>query len=274
MPMDPTIRLCRFQIPYDKLPKVGLVISETPLIVQDLTSCGIHDMGGLVSMTSLQTEELIGVLPGTPLPQYDNPRWKVTLLPPIGETQQVWGNGLSVVDVVGDGGEIGIRADSTCNVPKPKLVIVFSSNGGIVGYTIGNNVLGDTERKSPVDVPIKHSFAAGPVLVVGPKEEEVKQWKVDLKIYRNKQEIFHGKSIVGDMHPTFQELRDCLFEHSSGFPNGVALLMGTDLDLVLGKRENPFTLEPGDLVEISISGIGTLRNEVKVIRPRKDLESI
>src|SRR5262249_55441755 len=35
---------------------------------------------------------------------------------------------------------IRIRRDSTWNVPEPELVLVLSSKGKIVGYTIGNDV--------------------------------------------------------------------------------------------------------------------------------------
>ena len=42
--------------------------------------------------------------------------------------------------VRGPGQAIRIRTDSTWDVPEPELVLVLSSRGEIVGYTIGNDV--------------------------------------------------------------------------------------------------------------------------------------
>ncbi|MEK7726766.1 MAG: hypothetical protein AAB354_00065 [candidate division KSB1 bacterium] len=39
--------------------------------------------------------------------------------------------------VVGSGGKVRIRQDATWNVPEPELTLMITSNGKIVGYTIG-----------------------------------------------------------------------------------------------------------------------------------------
>ncbi|MBI2996346.1 MAG: fumarylacetoacetate hydrolase family protein [Candidatus Melainabacteria bacterium] len=302
--------LCRFQIPYYNEPKVGLVLDREEGVIGDLTPKGINSIEQLAKMSSGHMLQELRLLSKTKLQRFDEGRC-AGFLTPIGEKQSVWAAGvtyknsvlareeesgsniyanvyhderpeefpkaLSGRDVVSPYDTIGIRSDSDWNVPEPELVIVFNSKGGIVGYTIGNDVSSrDIEGKNPLYLPqakvYENSFAAGPVLVVGPKEEEVKTWKVNLKIYRNGETIFNGESTVGNMNRTFTELRDCLFNYSSDFHYGVALSTGTDL--VPGTPEKRFTLEPDDLVEISISVIGTLKNRVGVIRPRTDLEPV
>src|SRR5688572_17158181 len=42
--------------------------------------------------------------------------------------------------VVGHGGDVRIRADSSWNVPEPELALVLNNRGRIVGYTIGNDM--------------------------------------------------------------------------------------------------------------------------------------
>src|SRR6478609_3773881 len=41
---------------------------------------------------------------------------------------------------VGSGGLVRIRKDSTWDVPEPELVLVMSSSGKIIGYSIGNDM--------------------------------------------------------------------------------------------------------------------------------------
>ena len=69
--------------------------------------------------------------------------------------------------VVGHGGEIGIRKDSSWNVPEPELAFVVCK-GTIVGYTIGNDVSSRSiEGENPLYLPqakfYDNSCAIGPV---------------------------------------------------------------------------------------------------------------
>ena len=64
---------------------------------------------------------------------------------------------------------------------------------------------------------------------------------------------------VSQIKRTFSELADYLFR-SQQFPHGVVLLTGTGV-----VPADDFTLQPGDVVRIQISGIGTLENPVAVV---------
>jgi 2-dehydro-3-deoxy-D-arabinonate dehydratase len=48
--------------------------------------------------------------------------------------------------VVGCNQPIRVRRDSEWNVPEPELVLVISSRGKVVGYTIGNDVFVEIDR--------------------------------------------------------------------------------------------------------------------------------
>ena len=61
---------------------------------------------------------------------------------------------------VGPGAPIGIREDSTWNVPEPEIGVVLGKNGRIAGYTIGNDVSSrDIEGANPLYLPQAKIYA-------------------------------------------------------------------------------------------------------------------
>jgi 2-dehydro-3-deoxy-D-arabinonate dehydratase len=159
------------------------------------------------------------------------------------------------------GGPVGIRRDAKWNVPEPELALVLNSRGELAGFTIGNDMSSrDIEGENSLYLPqakvYKASCALGPWIVAGPTEVEARQWTIELRILRQGREAFSGTTSVSQIKRSFGELIDYLFR-SQEFPHGAILLTGTGI--VPG---DDFTLAPGDRVQISISGIGTLENEV------------
>ena len=72
--------------------------------------------------------------------------------------------------VQGPGEPIGVRADSTWNVPEPELVLVVTSTLEIAGYVLGNDVSSRSiEGENPLYLPqakvYRWSCAIGPALV-------------------------------------------------------------------------------------------------------------
>ncbi len=72
--------------------------------------------------------------------------------------------------VQGPGDPIGVRADSTWDVPEPELVLVVTSSLEIAGYTLGNDVSSRSiEGENPLYLPqakvYRWSCAIGPALV-------------------------------------------------------------------------------------------------------------
>jgi 2-dehydro-3-deoxy-D-arabinonate dehydratase len=166
--------------------------------------------------------------------------------------------------VVGPGDAVGIRSDAKWSVPEPELAFVINSRGSIVGFTIGNDMSSrDIEGQNLLYLPqakiYEKSCAVGPVVVVGANEGEARTWKIQLAIERKSARVFEGETSVGQIKRTFGELVKYLFR-SQKFPNGAILLTGTGV-----VPPDTFTLQAGDKITISISGIGILENIVTVV---------
>ena len=56
--------------------------------------------------------------------------------------------------IVGHGGLVRIRKDSSWDVPEPELTLVVTASGKIVGYTIGNDMSSrSSEGENPLYLP-------------------------------------------------------------------------------------------------------------------------
>jgi 2-dehydro-3-deoxy-D-arabinonate dehydratase len=166
--------------------------------------------------------------------------------------------------VVGPGEPVGIRTDARWSVPEPELALVFNSRGRLTGYTIGNDMSSrDIEGENLLYLPqakvYSRSCALGPWIVIGPSEDEARGWSIRLEIQRDGRAVFAGETSVGQIKRSFAELAGYLFR-SQSFPGGAVLLTGTGV-----VPPDSFSLQPGDLVRIDISGIGALRNPVVTV---------
>jgi 2-dehydro-3-deoxy-D-arabinonate dehydratase len=158
--------------------------------------------------------------------------------------------------------EVLIRRDSQWNVPEPELTLFANASGKIVGYTIGNDMSSrDIEGENPLYLPqakcYQRSAAIGPCLLVKPKPIDA-DTQIHMSIERNKEIVFSGSISINQMKRKHEELIGYLFMEMD-FPQGVYLMTGTCL-----VPPNDFTLAPDDLVQISIDGIGVLRNNVSI----------
>ena len=166
--------------------------------------------------------------------------------------------------VVGTGDAVGIRRDARWSVPEPELVLVLNSRGALVGYTLGNDMSSrDIEGENLLYLPqakiYNRSCAVGPWLVIGAAEAAARRWTIAISIHRRGRDVFSGSTRVTRIKRSFTELRRYLFR-SQAFPRGAMLFTGTGI-----VPADDFTLQRGDVVTISISGIGTLRNPVMVV---------
>jgi 2-dehydro-3-deoxy-D-arabinonate dehydratase len=80
-----------------------------------------------------------------------------------------------------------------------------------------------------------------------------------LEIRRAGQSVFTGETPVSRIKRSFTDLVRYLFR-SQAFPSGVVLLTGTGI-----VPPDTFTLQAGDSIRISITGIGELENPVEVV---------
>ncbi len=163
--------------------------------------------------------------------------------------------------VVGPGEPIRVRRDTLWCVPEPELALVLSPSLRLVGFTIGNDVSArDIEGENPLYLPqakvYDASCALGPVVTLAAAMPPLHTLTIRLEIERNGTAAFDGSTSVGRMARRLEELIDWLGRDNL-FPDGVVLLTGTGI-----VPPDEFTLQAGDLVRITIDGIGTLTNPV------------
>jgi len=163
--------------------------------------------------------------------------------------------------VVGHGHPIRVRADSKWNVPEPELTLVVSPDLKIVGYTIGNDVSSrDIEGENPLYLPqakvYKQSCSVGPLITLVENMPALPGVEIRLVVRRGGTAAFEGTTTLAQMARTPESLVDWLGREND-FPHGVLLLTGTGI-----VPPDSFNLSPGDSVDITIAGIGTLSNPV------------
>jgi 2-dehydro-3-deoxy-D-arabinonate dehydratase len=286
------MKLCRFTAARSADVRVGLITNGQTLV--DLTDAGVHRMTGLLERANLADELMRMGAAGLTTHALDS----VRLLTPV-ESQEVWAAGVTYLrsrearmvesefsasaydrvydaerpeiffkslpdKIVSPGEAVGIRRDARWNVPEPELTLVINSAGAIVGFTIGNDMSSrDIEGENLLYLPqakiYTRSCAVGPWIVVGPTEDEVRQWTIHLEIRRGTETVFAGDTRAGQIKRPFAELVHYLFR-SQTFPNGAVPLTGAGI-----VPPDSFTLQAHDAVRITISGVGTLENAVTIV---------
>jgi 2-dehydro-3-deoxy-D-arabinonate dehydratase len=163
--------------------------------------------------------------------------------------------------VRGPGEPVAIRSDSTWDVPEPEIALVLSSACEVVALTAGNDMSSRSiEGANPLYLPqakvYDGSCALGPCLVRVPERRDL---QIQLVIERGGAVAFHGTAPSSWLLRTFESLASWLGRGLT-FPAGAVLLTGTPL---IPPAE--FTLAGGDLVRITVEGVGTLANPVQVL---------
>jgi 2-dehydro-3-deoxy-D-arabinonate dehydratase len=163
--------------------------------------------------------------------------------------------------VSGPGEAVAIRSDSTWDVPEPELALVINVHREIVGYTVGNDMSSRSiEGENPLYLPQAKMYSAsaalGPRIALTSEVADARNLKIELVIERDGAEHFRGETSTGQIHRTFDDLVSYLHRGNT-FPDGVVLMTGTGII-----PPDAFTLADGDVVHITIEGIGTLTNPV------------
>jgi len=283
--------LCRFTALSDSDVRVGLVEAGA---VRDLTSAGVRRLDDLLECADPVDQIVRTRRDG--LPEW--PLDRVRLLTPV-ESQEVWAAGVTYLrskqarmeesdfsaraydrvyeaarpeiffkalpeKVVSPGAPVGIRRDARWSVPEAELVLVINSSASIVGFTIGNDMSSrDIEGENLLYLPqakiYTRSCAIGPWIIVGAREDDARQWTIQIEIDRGGEAVFAGETRVDQIKRRFGELVEYLFR-SQAFPRGAMLLTGAGI-----VPPDSFTLADGDRVRITISGVGTLENPVTLV---------
>ena len=162
---------------------------------------------------------------------------------------------------VGPNDIICIRNDSEWTVPEPEFTLVYGEKD-IVAYTMGNDVSArDIEGANPLYLPqakvFRNSCAIGPYLVTTDEIKDPRSVSISLQIHREGSVVFSGETSTANMKRGFEELTEYLFKDNP-VPRGAILLTGVGV-----VPPDDFTLQDGDIVEIAMEGLGTMRNYVK-----------
>ena len=159
---------------------------------------------------------------------------------------------------VGPDEAIGVRTDSTWNVPEPELGVVLY-RGEPVGYTVGNDVSSRSiEGENPLYLPQAKMYdrccSLGPCVATDIQDPHALD--ITMQISRDGNTVYDGATNTAEMVRTCEELISYYTRHNT-VPELAVLLTGTSL-----VPDEGFSLRADDRVTIEIEGIGTLSNPV------------
>jgi 2-dehydro-3-deoxy-D-arabinonate dehydratase len=281
------MQIMKFAMNDDRIPYVGVVLKDE-LVVVGRGETGLTDLLHLIDPAGT-IRDLLGSSKQTV------PVQSVRILAPL-DKQEVWGAGVTYERskvareqesdqaatfydlvyranrpelffkatpgrVVGPGQPIRVRRDSSWCVPEPELALVLSPALELVGFTAGNDVSArDIEGENPLYLPQAKVYdsccSLGPSITLAAAMPPRALIGIRMEIDRGGTKVFEGGTSVSRMARRFEELIDWL-GRDNRFSNGVVLLTGTGI-----VPPDDFSLRAGDIVRITIDGIGTLSNPV------------
>ena len=152
---------------------------------------------------------------------------------------------------VGPGRPIGVRSDSTWDVPEPEIGLVLGEAGAITGVTIGNDVSSRSiEGTNPLYLPQAKIYAGacaiGPA-VLDPRRLDGAFRDRDADPRRRRRGALRGRDVDRSDAALIRRARR-LARPREPCPAGSVLLTGTGL-----VPPSDFTLEPGHVVEIRVA---------------------
>ncbi len=162
---------------------------------------------------------------------------------------------------VGHNQSIRIKSSSSWTLPEPELGVVLSSHGKVLAYTIVDDVSArDIEAMNPLYLPESKIYsgccAFGPFLVTPDEVPDPYSLEISMKIIRSGDIYFEGRTNTSGMKTRIDKQIHYLLEDNI-IPDGTLLSTGTSI--VPGRSQG---LVVGDLVEISITGMGVLKTTV------------
>lgn len=161
---------------------------------------------------------------------------------------------------VGPEESVGIRSDSTWDVPEPELGLVLY-RGEIIGYTIGNDMSSRSiEGENPLYLPQAKMYdrccSIGPSVASTDEIPDPHDLEIAMKIERDGETLFDDTTSTSKMVRSCEELVSYYVRHNDPTDMTV-LLTGTSL-----VPDDDFTLLEDDLITIDIENIGRLTNDV------------
>jgi 2-dehydro-3-deoxy-D-arabinonate dehydratase len=164
--------------------------------------------------------------------------------------------------VIGDRAAVGIRGDSTWDVPEPELAVLLNARAEPVAYCCANDMSSRSiEGENPLYLPqakvYDRSCALGPAAVLASGWWPAGQ-AIGITIERAGALVYEAHASLDEMVRDPHELGAVLFSCYT-LPVGAWLMTGTTL------VPPEYSARPGDIFTVSIEGIGKLTNPAIVI---------
>jgi fumarylacetoacetate (FAA) hydrolase family protein len=177
------------------------------------------------------------------------------------------------MSAVGHGADAGFHKTSAWNNPEPEVVLAVSSDGRIVGATLGNDVnLRDVEGRSALLLgkakDQNASCAIGPLLRLFDATfslDDVRRMHVGLTVEGEEGFKLEGGSSIAKISRDPADLVAQMIGASHQYPDGVVLFLGT-MFAPIADRDAPgkgFTHKPGDIVTVAADKLGRLANRMR-----------